>query len=94
MNDSLGREIELLRADITAILNRRYGTKHVRYDVDLMRKMGLEQFDAYVALMQLAEEFPGEIDMDRARREPAVYLRVLDRLTSVAMAKREEGLIP
>lgn len=82
----LRHEIAWLNAACQEDLNRIFGTEGVTYDVDLFRELGFDGFMAYIAIEQLHAEFgDDEIDMDRARREPSVYLRVLDRVT----AKRE-----
>lgn len=83
------RANDLCRAELQAMLNRRYGTRHVRYDLDLVRELGARH-DAYVALQQLAGEFPGEIDLEMARRKPDAYLRMLDRITATRVAEMEQ----
>lgn len=83
------RELAWERALAQDDLNRICGTEGVVYDLDLFVELGAEEFLAYLALEQLAQEFPDEIDMDRARREPSVYLRVLDRVTAKRYADHE-----
>lgn len=76
--ERLERSVEMLRAECTAALNRLLGTRRVRYDLEAYRAHGI----AYAAAEAIASEFPDEVNLALARKNPEAYLRLLDRTTT------------